>query len=323
MADYIETVFIAEEEIKDIGLNFPYYTYPQIQFSGYQDINSYNKDLIKLTNNLIKLQEKNNKFLLHITIGAAMEEAFDSELYTKYSYQWQQLLPQHIIDYLKQGGEVVHYIIAPNENFSSAKFKIPRFVKYTPEFKWSIDINNKKFTSQKYKYTVIIFNTMMPCIDKRNKVIIENAYKFDPSLNLDKYKQKEDDINFINKFYLLLDRVFQHISYNGGAVSCYSFAVFNEDTDYCVIMDYQMFPKIKNVFKKYNDFVLAEWRFFPSCYTMEIYEKCKIYNCDKSSISYINPDSNHNSGLSLSLKSGLSSTSFILQKSSDSSEFNI
>ena len=58
-------------------VNFPWYLYPGVPMSGYYDTDTYTSELqrlmIYIDELFIKLS-KNSKNILHITIGAAMEE---------------------------------------------------------------------------------------------------------------------------------------------------------------------------------------------------------------------------------------------------------
>jgi hypothetical protein len=60
--------------MNNVQLNFPYYFYPNIPFCGYMNTKEYNKNLIKLNDLLLSLQNTQTPILLHISIGASAEE---------------------------------------------------------------------------------------------------------------------------------------------------------------------------------------------------------------------------------------------------------
>lgn len=325
--------------INAANLNYPYYTYPHINLCEYQNIDRYNTELIRLYKNLESLLSKDNEFLFHITIGAAMEEAYDNDIYTSYNNQWTQLFPEHLFRLIINNlntqqqntqqqiykREIIHYIISPNESFNPDNIKFPRFIRETAFLQWEYNKEKIYFYSKIYPIKVYIFNTMMPTIDVRNDIILQQLNKIQEKLeykmNLDKYKQSDYDRTFVKQFYMLFNNLFYHLTSINALVSCFSFAVFNEDTDFSTIMDYSMFKSIKKIFTKFNKFILAEWTFKPDCYTVRLYDKFHKFN-DRCILIKYNNSNNNKEDYSIDISSGISSTSFILQKSSAKSLFN-
>jgi hypothetical protein len=248
------------------SLSFPYYLYPGTPTSGYFDTDIYNNDLCCLHSELLNLNTSHETFLFHVTIGAPMEELFNiCEKYKNiYDFQWQQLLPDHIIKALKNNIKVIHFIVSPNETFSPYDFKDPLFIQKTPDFDWEL-CGDREYISKKYNYTVRIFCTMMPTIDCNNK------------------RQTDFDIYFVTNFYVDFRNTIKKIIKNNGECTCFSFAVFNMNTKNNIIQKYSMFEEIKEV---YENSLLAEWIYYEYCYVLKTHENCKYHNdCDV--ISYV------------------------------------
>lgn len=247
-------------------LNFPYYLYPGTPCCEYTYIKEYNDELLRLHKEIINLLNNNDKILFHLTIGAAMEEYFTLDTKSDYNFQWQQLFPVHVRDHLNNGGEVIHYIVSPNENFCINKFVEPLFVSKCSDLKFKL-IDDRHYVSQICNYQVKIFYTMMPHIDKRNTQLSNNLKKhFNGIINIDQYVQTMDDKIFIKLFYDDLLSLFNHIIKNDGLTTCFSFAVFNALGDKSHINNYQMFDEIKSCFKQNDCQLLAEWTFYLGSY---------------------------------------------------------
>ena len=273
-------------------LNYPFYFYPRAPCAGYHKINLYNYELDRLQKfiNNIDIQPKT---LFHLTIGAAAEEFDSNSLYIK--HQWQQLCPIHIRNALKSGIKVVHLIVTPNEYFGGYGNSTPYFMKYCNDLSL-VQINNNNYTSDKYDYTCIIFNTMMPTVDLNNtkgcdhiRMIIN---KTSTLIDVSNYIQTRKDIDFTNKFYLSLETMTNAIVQNGGLCTCFSFAVFNISTCNSVICNYLMFPLIKNTFTG-NGKILCEWMFTAGCYCVHTHE---LDDSENKSICFIEPSDKMSDG---------------------------
>lgn len=268
---------MSENEFK---LNFPYYVYPGIPgVHGYYDTVTYNKELIRLYNFInTQISQINCPTLLHITIGTAAEEIYNKNVNTlnEYDFQYQQLYPEHLLrEYILTNNNILHLIITPND------IKTPRFIQMTPEMQWKMDENNV-FVDKTSRYKVMIFNTMMPTCDQKNKRIVEHY----SNSGLGKYfdiniiKQTNNDIEFVNNFYSKLGNLFDAINQKSGRITCFSFAVFNENTDRACVKNYMMFKEITSLFTHIllhddNTRILAEWRYILSSYTVIRYKTNK------------------------------------------------
>lgn len=272
----------------ELNLNNPYFTYPGVPFHGYLDFLEYNKELIRFLRHLENLDCDNIR-LLHINIGAAMEEVPETPDYEKYTH-WRQLFPYHVeefvLNYPFEMTEII--IISPNETFSKSKYKNPLFIKRTNDlFEWEY-ISDRTYMSKKYPVRVLIFHTMLPTNNlKRNKKILEKIH----SLNYDNVytelllllEQTPEDLKFIKKFYEIIGTKINTIAENRGLVSCFSFAVFREGSEYSCYNDYQMFEEIKNLFNKESikKTILCRWIFSYESTNMI------VFNSSNSLIKYV------------------------------------
>ncbi len=255
-------------------LTNPYFIYPGFPFSGYHDTNTYNRNLIDLDNYIKELTcNISHKAIVHITIGAAAEEA-----YTDYNkdikYQWHQLFPEHLYKIIRTNQNIPIYniIIAPN-NFLKEKY-MPVFIKKTRELNWEYENN----TFQTGNLTVKIFCCQMPSVCDYTR-LIDNLRKH--NIHDESYyqsiNQTEYDKIFINNFYENLKYLFNKVNYYNGLVSCYSFAVFNADTFKARYNNFSMFKEIKTLFSKDKlaNRVLAEWVYIMTYYNVHIYNTNK------------------------------------------------
>lgn len=230
-----------------MSLTYPWYTYPSVCASPYYDLKTYQKETIRLLDH-IKFLRKKKLDLVHLTIGAAMEEAFNNGY--KIGSQWRQLYPVHTEEYT---GPVEIIIVSPNEEFANEKYT-PLFVKNT----WHT-WEKKGHTYTCKNITINIFCTMFPHIDHRNNKIIDRILKKHPKNTLpdpNDYRQSSYDVKFIQNFYECLSDMFDHANY----VTCFSFAVFRKFSLYSRINNFAMFSEIVELFKKKNR-IIGEWIF--------------------------------------------------------------
>lgn len=271
-------------------MNYPFFVYPGYPFRGYFNFEEYLSEVIRLDKYIQELKDTcTQNTLLHLTIGAAMEEVADIEDYFKIYIQkqhWRQLFPD-FIDYncFKNKTPVKIIIIAPNDIFSINNFKEPQFIKYTNEiYSWE-KINQKQYKSQNFNVEVNFFCTMMPHSEPARNINIVNKIKqidLDQKTNYhQKIIQSNDDLNFINQFYTNLKLLFDVINQKEGIVTCFSFAVFNEITEQSKYNEYLMFSEILGLFTKENEKIrlICRWIFNIKNNTMIVYS-------DKGFISY-------------------------------------
>ena len=253
----------------NIPLSNPYFAYPGTPFRGYHNFKLYNKELKRLYTFLNDCSDNmKSKTNVHICIGAAMEEVVDYDSYEEHS-QWKQLFPDHLQNFILDNKDIDTQliIVSSNDTFSDGDYKDPVFISRTDEiFDWN-KIENRKYTSTKYNVTVNIFCTMMPHNDsKRNKSLMAQIKQKKELCKhfswIDQLEQTQDDLEFTNMFYTVFGKFLDSVNDNYGAIVCFSFAVFNEATDFRKYNNYAMFSEIKKFFSdNANQRLLLEWYF--------------------------------------------------------------
>lgn len=280
------------------SINFPYYSYPNVPCAGYSNSIEYNKNVIRLNTKIETIiYELPANTLLHISIGAPFEEIFtegsNTEIKTQFWFQYQQLIPIHILKYFEKfpHGKVVNIVISPNMNFETEKINVitPEFIKKSDSiYHWN-KIATGHYVSKKFNIETIIFCCPMPSVDPKNpalyKRLLDIVEKFDGAYDPEKILQTEIDKAFITRFYSNLSRLFNVINSNNGFITVYSYAVFNQETSFSRICRYQMFPEILSLFSGHykTNRVLAEWVFRHGFYSVVPHNK---FSCDIDLISY-------------------------------------
>lgn len=266
-------------------MNYPFYMYPGAPLSGYFDP-VFLSELIRLYKYFEKLDESTDPILLHLTIGAPFEEMKNDKL--KDFFQYRQLCPDHLQETAKLGVKVVNLMIIPNENNNP-------FVEDSMPFHIlsmnDMDLVKKSpttYASDTLPIEMEHFYTMMPTNDiKRNKLIItglkkRGIEKYYP--DIEKFQQTDDDLLFVDSFYHKLFQTIQKILFNGGAVTCFSFAVFNQSGALAHIDEYAMFPEITKNFNSEGT-LIAEWIFRENIYHVVPFNE-RAFN----EVCYIAPD---------------------------------
>ena len=272
-----------------MNLNFPFYMYPGAPCSGYYDSDIYFENLLKLQQLMDRLAQTISKSsILHITIGAPMDE-FHVDKPERMQWQWQQLYPYHLDKCYDDGMEINHIIIAPNRAFGKKYIK-PHFISQTND-KMQWHDNGSQYVDHNGRYRVWIFCTPLPNIDSRNSAIIARFYKIqmDKMIDIEKFIQTDEDKTFVNNFYKSMANLFDTVTDNAGFVTCFSFAVFNAQSDRAFIRDYVMFSEIKHLFDSSNRRLLAEWFYTEKCYVLSHYG-------NPDNISYVKPSAEFRDG---------------------------
>ncbi len=242
----------------------PYYCYPRYPICGYKDIEMYNSELMRLNREIVELSSlMHSNMLFHMSIGSAYEEYHDSTKET-IEYQWQQLCPVHVREAVLKHIKTVHFIISPSEHINFDRE--PSFISKTPEFDWEHP-DPHTYKSRTYDFVVKTFYCPMPSKCKQYDVILEKL-KSRPefaSVSDMVVRQTHGDVEFIDSFYTNLSYLFNNVVASDGWVSCFSFAVFNEDSDNYKYNHYQLFSEIVKLFPE-DDWnstrrLLARWIF--------------------------------------------------------------
>ena len=258
-------------------LTNPYFAYPGFPMSPYQDYSYFNPIVQNLYGSIIeqinKLKANKNKIIFHMTFGAAAEE-LSVELGSDIGHQWQQLFPEHLQSALKNKQEIMHFIVCPSRTFNYDRDYVPLFIKQTPEFNW-IKLACNIYKSSVHNITIKIFNCPMPSEYDYTEIIkkLKSRNICDEDYYL-QINQTQIDKNFIKCFYNELNNLFDQVVKCGGFVSCFSFAVFNDESDKRIYNNYYMFKEIKKLFvDKFNkcNKLLAEWVYIIDFYNVVIY----------------------------------------------------
>lgn len=264
------------------NINNPWFIYPGAPLRGYSD-EAYKSELLRLFDTFMCIHDTCvNKTLLHLTIGAPMEEAGISVMQQKKTmfHAW-QLIPEHIFNTAQMGIDVICIVVCPN------KINNPMFITQIDDF---IKIDNMNYKHNILPIKIMIFNTMMPTKDeKRNnrfiKTFIDN--KIDDIIPgcVNRLTQTEYDREFVDIFYNMLSDLLQRITYYGGYNSCFSFAVFNAATEGRQLNNFYMFRELRECYKKHADVILCEWVFKYKMYV--VYNVLNNSDPNSCAISYV------------------------------------
>lgn len=237
-------------------INYPWFMYPGAPSRGYMDP-IYIPELYRLYTDIKELR-KDTKILLHLTIGAPMEEIDKKSFDNDFSFHMYQLVPDHLLSTAELGIDVLCIIICPN------KITDPMIIRFTDEY---IQIDEMNYKHIDLPITIKIYRTMMPTKDKkRNERYITNFINSNINEHIDNcvniYTQTDNDNLFIDMFYNELDETMKHNINNNGYNSCFSFAVFNNNLTRNKYNKCRMFKEIYLLYKQYEErSLLCEWVF--------------------------------------------------------------
>lgn len=289
------TEWLCESKSKLHVTGFPYFTYPYFPCAGYRDQPTYNFELSRLYDTMTHLQKilaQTEKAVLHITVGAAMEELY-MDNNENIDLQWKQLYPYHLEKLAEDGHNIFHLIISPNKSFNVKHFVEPLFVSKTSDQEWE-QCGDRHYVNKTGNYNVMIFCTMMPSDDLQNNNKVINKLVKDGYDMYGTLLQTKDDLEVVDAFYKQFDAM---VAANGnGITTCFSFAVFRESTIHAMRgKDFKMFKRIKNSFTNENTQLLAEWIFVNKNY--------KVYT-GTTFVSYVDPIFCKDDELTIDVKNG-------------------
>lgn len=263
-------------------LNHPFYIYPNAIMSEYNEYDTYRNELHKLDkylSDLIMFIESlinniNNtdpNFLLLINIGSTMEDAIhNSNTDLSNLFQYQQLFPAFIDEFIKnkKGKKIIQIITISPDRIFNPDYNLyePLFTKYSEYDFVKKSINEYECIDKDLIIKVNIFNCPVPCIDNRMKVINHYNKMLDYLLkdnctnlyNITTFKQSENDLIFINKFYEKIDKIFNFNNYNNINILVNSLVSFKNL--YGFSENYNMFPIFLELSNKYN-IIATEWNY--------------------------------------------------------------
>ena len=259
------------------GLNHPWSVYPRGVVGAYSFYERYQNETIRLIEFMKHLQTDENIYHLNFIIGSPLEDPFvrnDQSEYFK-DIQWQQIIPYHIQQLLvdlnknprKQKLYIQIIVISPddfiNESYNplfTTKGIYRGSVKKTGLLEWCIHYN---------KIKINFFNCPVPHIENRVSLkditmdkSVESTYK------ISSYISNDIDIECVGLFYHLL----RNLCEKQLSIAINSWAVFKVDptngfTFHTDIINYQMFPELLRIAKKYN-LIATEWYWLNNDYNI-------------------------------------------------------
>jgi len=282
-----------------IKLNHPWSIYLQEPLSGYTNYEIYYSELLRLLDFVQDLSLKIGNIdeqtvqLTNIIIGTPMEDAINKKnIASRYKYQWQQLFPCHITEFIKHYSKTDNnininiIIISPDDNFMDEKYNEPLFLS-NHSFIFT-KIKNREYIhiNEKLTIKVDIFTCPFPQLET-NKLMIEknnNLIIKLPLFSLTTFEPSETDIEFITNFYRYLEIIASNPLSN---LIINSYATFRNVSGYD---NFGLFPSLLELANKYK-IIATEWIFSEENYFSKIVSKIN-YTVDyiNYSISYIDPD---------------------------------
>ena len=256
--------------------------------SEYNEYNIYRSEAIKLNqfmNELLfEINEKHldKEILIPLIIGSAMEDCLvkfntSSENY----FQYRQLFPNYINNFIKSNTNkkfIQLIIISPDNIFSSQSY-VPNFILYESFDFVSTNPNEYIYNNEQIYIRINIFNCPFPCIEKRNNVaskykkLIKNL-QFNP-YNITSYIQTQNDIKFINDFYVNIKKLFKSTTNSRIKIIINSWVSFKNLDGYS--KNYNMFPELLMLANKYN-IIATEWDFVEELFFAKIISEYKFGN---------------------------------------------
>ena len=240
------------------NISNPWFTYPGSPINGYiRQHPQLKPELSRLMQSLINLRENTRSFLFHLTIGAAAEEIGITQLeQTDSMFQMHQLIPAHVLDAGNNGITIVEYVVCPNI------IDVPLFMS-THEWR---KMNNTEYKHNTLPITIYFFCTMMPTKDKkRNDLCMSQPIFTDITFiesvdgDIKQFMQTDNDRLFVDVFYNELKTTVSKIRHNGGATTCFSFAVFQSGTSNSKFNNCAMFKEVIDCFPDTSSSCIYEW----------------------------------------------------------------
>lgn len=285
---------------EEMRLNHPWMIYPNEPTSGYTKYSTYHRELFRLFYFIKKLSLNidltgDGKIqLTNFIIGTFMESALQNNHCSEiYNFQWQQLFPKHIYDFIK------HYekfdndininiiIISPDNIFMDETYKEPLFTTMCEDYKFE-KIQNREYIYCKDRLTikVDIFTCPFPQLETRTSLIDHfNIFieKYLKEFELENLLITDNDVKFIKDFYDIIELIASNPKSN---LLLNSYAVFKNIMDF---NNYGLFPTLLEIANKYK-VIATEWICDESSHKSRIVSKIN-YTIDYVNylVSYVEP----------------------------------
>ena len=294
---YTNKYTMMSEELK---LNHPWSIYLKEPLSSYTRYSTYYKELHKLLvfTERIALDIENLRedqvTLTVYTIGTPMECALHKgDCSMDYSFQWQQLFPKYIYDFIKHYSKfdidinVNIIIISPDDIFMDDCYNEPLFTTQCDEYKFE-KVKNREYIHSGTNLTikVDIFTCPVPQLETRLDTIKQqNSFieKYMPDYELEDFTPTDNDIKFINDFYRLLEVIMSNKKSN---MIINSYATFKNARGYGT---YALFPSLLELANKHK-IIATEWNFQENNFKSRLVSKINYtVNYINYSVSYVEP----------------------------------
>lgn len=279
-------------------LNHPWKIYFAEPTSSYTEYEIYYGELIRLYNYMrsydeyLKKLKENDVCMTILILGTPMEAAiWNKQCSEKYDFQWQQLFPKYIFDFIKHYKKLNNNIniniivVSPDNIFMDEYYREPLFTIKCEDYIFK-KIKNRDYIhiSNNLTIKIDIFTCPFPQLEINTKNI-ERYNNFIQKI-IDDYKLKtfepsEEDIKFINSFYEYFERICENKKAN---LIINSFAVFRNVREYD---NYGLFPTLLEVANKHK-IIATEWNFNESNIFLNIVSKINyLINYAYFKISYV------------------------------------
>jgi hypothetical protein len=231
--------------------------------------------------------------LTNFIIGTSMESALQKEFYLDtQDYQWQQLFPKHITDFIKyyknfdNDINVNIIIISPEDIFMDDYYQEPLFTTKCKDFKFD-KIKNREYICiyQQITIKINIFTCPFPQLETRTDIIDKYNFfiKTHKIYGIEDLTPSISDVNFINNFYSQIKLLFAEKKFN---VIVNSYATFRNIRLYD---NFGLFSTLLKLAIEYK-IIATEWIFneYNFKYRMLSCGSCKV-NFINFGVSYIDP----------------------------------
>lgn len=274
----------------NIELNHPFFIYPRGFMSEYNDYNHYRMEVKRLyvfidnlPNEINKQNAQGSKILIPFIIGSPMEDSLAKSNTSKENYfQFRQLFPNYINNFIQSNTNnkyIQIIIISPDDIFSLQSNIKPLFTLYESFDFVLTNLNEYVYYGEQLTIKINIFNCLVPCLETRSNLVVRYESLISDMetklYNITTYRQTQTDIEFINNFYLLINRLFS-LNTNPLIKLVINSWVSFKNLD-GISEKYSMFPKILELANVYN-IIASEWEFVDELFYTKIVSQYKFGN---------------------------------------------
>lgn len=269
------------------NINHPWFVYPRGFMSEYNNYTHYRNETNRLFRFIsalkLEINEKylDNKILIPLVIGSSMEDALakSNTSFEDNYFQHRQLFPCYINKFIEKyymDKKFIQVIIISPDNIFLSNHK-PYFTILDNYRFIETEMNEYVYTDENITIKVNIFNCPMPCINTNKNTRLELVLKSLPSnpFEIETYEQNYCDLEFIQKFYLIIDELFSQILTHSVYFIINSWVCF-KNIGGCA-EKFGMFPELLNLANKYN-IIATEWNFIDELFFTIIVSNYKFEN---------------------------------------------